>query len=56
MGKKLRELPSVRDRKTEPVQVDKEIKARVAVLVAPTKKTIGQFYDEAAIDKLKSKK
>lgn len=44
-----------RVRLTEPVQVDKTIKAKVAKKVAGTKVTIGQFYDEAAEEKLKNK-
>lgn len=36
-----------RIRNTEPVQVDKKIKAKVAKKVAGKKQTIGQFYDEA---------
>lgn len=45
-----------RIRETEPVQVDKVIKAKVAVKVAASKQTIGQFYDEAAVEKLKTVK
>ena len=42
-------------RDTEPVQVNKKIKAKVAKKVAGTKVTIGKFYDEAAEEKLKQK-
>lgn len=43
-----------RVRDTEPVQVNKVIKSKVAKKVAGTKTTIGKFYDEAAVEKLKS--
>ncbi len=49
-------MATKRVRKTEPVQVDKEIKVKVAKKIAGTKVTIGQFYDEAAEVKLKDKK
>ena len=42
-----------RIRTTEPVQIDKAVKDRVAVKVVGTKLTIGQFFAEAAIEKLK---
>jgi hypothetical protein len=44
-----------RIRITEPVQVNKYIKARVARKVAGTKKTIGEFYDESALERLSKK-
>lgn len=44
-----------RIRDTEPVQVNKKIKAKVAKKVAGTKVTIGKFYDEAAEEKLNTK-
>ena len=37
------------------VKVDKKVHAKVAKKVAGTPQTIGQFFDEAAQDKLKSK-
>lgn len=45
-----------RERTTTPVQVDKKIKEKVEKELENTRQTIGQFYDEAAIKKLKSKK
>ena len=44
-----------RQRTTEPVQVNKKIKIRVAKKVAGTKVTIGQFYDAAVEEKLSQK-
>ena len=43
-------------RDTELVRVKTEIKNKVAKKVIGTKVTIGEFYDAAVIDKLKSKK
>lgn len=43
-----------RVRLTEPVQVNSEIKIRVAKAVAGTKETIGSFYDEAVKERLKT--
>lgn len=43
-----------KERTTAPVQVDKKIKEEVEKKIENTRQTIGQFYDEAAIKKLKS--
>lgn len=43
-------------KETDLVRVDLSIKNKVAKKVAGTKVKIGQFYDEAAIEKLKSAK
>lgn len=38
------------------VKVDARLHLKVAKLVAGTDKTIGEFFDEAATEKLKTKK